>query len=118
MTLVKPGGWIQLVEVDHDFTEPNGPAVVGLGQLLGRIEEGLGTDSSYRNGGMEEWFREGGFIRIGTFFAPMSLGAECPDPSMSEQTAKAWSFTSAQLIKGCQSKFPSSIITSTIPKTI
>ncbi|KAF4997656.1 hypothetical protein FGRMN_3688 [Fusarium graminum] len=105
MSLVKPGGWVQLVELDDSSHEPNGPAVKTLGALVARLAEGMGADLKYRRGGMEQWVRDNGFIRVGSILAPVCMGAECPDPSMREQTTKAFSFTAEQLIKACK-RFP------------
>ncbi|KAJ5874570.1 uncharacterized protein N7529_003000 [Penicillium soppii] len=102
MKIVKPGGWIQLVETEHSSHEPNGPQVKRLGALIGELSAGMGSDLSFRGGAMESWIREEGFIRVGTMLAPICLGAACPDPKLREQTVQAYCFTATQLLKACK----------------
>lgn len=56
-----------------------------------------GSDLSYRGGGMEKWIDEGGFRRIGTMLTPVCMRAECPDPSLREQTIEAFCFTAREI---------------------
>ncbi|KAI6773022.1 hypothetical protein HG530_003980 [Fusarium avenaceum] len=107
MSLVKPGGWIQLVEIENT-EEPNGPCTNQLGYMVIELGKALGSDLSYRGGGMEKWIAEGGFRRIGTMLAPVCMGAECPDPSLRDQTIEAFCFTASQLIPALKS-FPGGI---------
>ncbi len=102
LRLVKPGGWIQLVELDYNWIEPNPPAVKMLGALVARLAEGMGSDCAYRNGGMENWIREAGFIRVASMVAPVSIGAACPEPRWRAQTASAFTFTAQQLVRACR----------------
>ncbi|KAL4887209.1 hypothetical protein BJY04DRAFT_212257 [Aspergillus karnatakaensis] len=98
LNLVKPGGWVQLVEVEDNSGEPNGPQMsrfIAIQQMFWRC---MGSDLSFRNGGLELWLKEAGFIRVGTMIAPVSLGAECPDPSLREQTVKSFCFTAIQFL--------------------
>ncbi|KAJ5149741.1 hypothetical protein N7448_001319 [Penicillium atrosanguineum] len=102
MDIVKPGGWIQLVETENSSHEPNGPMVKRLGGLIKELSIGMGSDLSFRGGAMESWIREEGFIRVGSMLAPIMLGANCPDPALREQTVEAYCFTATQLLMACK----------------
>ncbi|KAH7322507.1 putative methyltransferase [Stachybotrys elegans] len=97
LKLVKPGGWIQLVEIENT-NEPNGPCTNLLGYMVIELGKALGSDLTYRDGGMEKWIAEAGFRRVGHMIAPVCLGAECHEPKLKEQTVEAFCFTAAQLI--------------------
>ncbi|KAL4903794.1 hypothetical protein BDW74DRAFT_179382 [Aspergillus multicolor] len=99
LSLVKPGGWVQLVEIEDNSGEPNGPQMTRLIAIQRMFALRMGSDLSFRNGGLESWLKEAGFIRVGTMLAPISLGAECPDPDLREQTVKAFCFTAIQFLQ-------------------
>ncbi|KAJ5382529.1 hypothetical protein N7517_000440 [Penicillium concentricum] len=96
--LVKPGGWIQLVEPEDISSEPNGPQVKRFANLVKIFAINSGSDLGFQNGGLESALREAGFNRVGTMVAPVSFGAECPEPNMREQTVKAYCHTASQFL--------------------
>jgi hypothetical protein len=103
-SLVKPGGWIQLVEIEDDSTNTNGngPQMRGFEALFREVGAGMGSDLSFQGGAMEGWIRDEGFIRVGTMLAPLCLGAECPDPGLREQSIQAYCATAQQLFQACE----------------
>ncbi|KAJ5158332.1 uncharacterized protein N7500_007983 [Penicillium coprophilum] len=98
LSLVKPGGWIQLVEPEDMSSEPNGPQVKLFADLVKMFALNSGSDLGFQNGGLESALREAGFIRVGNMVAPVCFGAECPDPSLREQSMKAYCHTASQFM--------------------
>jgi hypothetical protein len=101
-SLVKPGRWIQLVELEDGSTERNGSQMRLFECLFREVAVGMGSDLSFQGGAMEDWIRGEGFVRVGTMLAPLCLGAQCPDLGVREQSVQVYCVTAAQFLQACK----------------
>ena len=69
--LLKPGGWIQLVEPDHSVYK--GPAMEAFFRLLCDLFAYMGTDSNYAPS-LRGWFEEMGLVDVGEKVFDVPLG--------------------------------------------
>jgi gliotoxin biosynthesis N-methyltransferase len=83
--LVKPGGWIQLVEPDHSVVE--GRADRAFFHLLGEIFATVGSDTDIAPR-IEGWFYEAGLQNVGCKIFDVPLGAKNPKQSMQVNSAR------------------------------
>lgn len=94
--LVKPGGWIQLVELDDTSTEPCGPFVHQWNEQIRKIARTMDITMAWYNGGLERMVREAGLTRVGTAVVPQLHGAADPDPDLSTETTDWFCSNAAQ----------------------
>ncbi|KAH8890007.1 hypothetical protein GQ53DRAFT_651429, partial [Thozetella sp. PMI_491] len=73
--LLKPGGWLQLVESDHSIVE--GPAMGDMFRLLCDVFKVMETGPDYAPQ-LEDWFRELGLVNVDSKIFDIPLGAKHP----------------------------------------
>lgn len=82
--LVKPGGWIQLMEAEPEVGKDDGPA---MQQMLALVQEvfrtfGTSVDTPRQMAG---WVREAGFQDVEEKVIDMDLGAKNSDPDLARK---------------------------------
>lgn len=79
--LVKPGGWIQLVEAATELKKQNGPAMSQYIAVMAAVSASIGSDLTF---GIElsEWLKELGFVDVRDRPFNTPLGATNPDPQL------------------------------------
>ncbi len=83
--LVKPGGWIQLVEAEQ--TGPNsGPVFAQFLDLVKLVFETTGAGSTYA-GNLRRWVEEAGAIDVGEVAVDMAFGAAHQEKALAEKGA-------------------------------
>ena len=103
-SLVKPGGWIQLVEMTSLVGEDDGPAVHQLIELVNQMHLKIGAPPDLADlGVLEGHVRAAGFQRVGTMLAPGTLGAKVPDPKLRDLALKANLDSAARLLEANKS---------------
>ncbi|KAI3333481.1 hypothetical protein F4824DRAFT_471826 [Ustulina deusta] len=75
--LVKPGGWIQLVEMDMTGTV-HGPAMHDAWAATGAFLTAAGAGTDYAKS-MAGWLKEEGFDNVGDHRVDLDVGARYPD---------------------------------------
>ncbi|KND88249.1 hypothetical protein TOPH_07111, partial [Tolypocladium ophioglossoides CBS 100239] len=99
-SLVKPGGWIQLVEMQSTVGEDDGPAVHQLVELVNELHVKIGAPRNLADlAVLERHVRAAGFQRVGTMLAPGTLGAKVPDPNFRELALKSSLDSAAGLLE-------------------
>ncbi|EON65501.1 hypothetical protein W97_04739 [Coniosporium apollinis CBS 100218] len=77
--LVKPGGWIQLIEGENVSAEGNGPAMHDFATLLKSTFAFMGVSSKYPRE-IHAWLREAGFVDVQERVVDVYYGASNPSP--------------------------------------
>ncbi|KAK2753309.1 hypothetical protein FQN55_003438 [Onygenales sp. PD_40] len=97
--LVKPGGWIQLVEATTADFESNGPAARLFPRLIRDVFALLGGSVNMAQQ-MSDWLGDapGGFVDIQDRLVDVKLGAVNPDPKLAKQGAYSTSVGARQLV--------------------
>ena len=101
--MVKPGGWIQLMEAGLVTAPDNGPAMRQLIQLTQDIFVAIGAGTSTSRD-LRAWIEEAGFVDVHDELFNMRLGARNPDGKLGEQTAYATATTAAGMIASAKCK--------------
>ncbi|KAI0517001.1 hypothetical protein F5B22DRAFT_636212 [Xylaria bambusicola] len=96
MELIKPGGWIQLVEADHSVSK--GPAMADFFRLLSDIFAKIGTGTDYARQ-LKDWLPDLGFedVQEKIFDIPLGLGNE--DETMKSQSSRMFEYGARGLIE-------------------
>ncbi|KAI1823900.1 S-adenosyl-L-methionine-dependent methyltransferase [Xylaria intraflava] len=118
--LVKPGGWIQLVEPDQTCGISDGPAMRDFITLVTAVFEHMGGHVRYAYG-IKTWLEEAGMVDIEERGIPLFLGAAIPDENLAKRTA--WSTANAMLpllkyfeMKGCPPPIPQDALDTIVPR--
>ncbi|RYO97041.1 hypothetical protein DL765_011339 [Monosporascus sp. GIB2] len=77
VTLVKPGGWIQLVEADWDDHTDCGPVLAELFGLFGEVFDKMGTGADYAKK-LGDWMSESSLRNVETKTFAIRVGAKNP----------------------------------------
>lgn len=85
VALLKPGGWMQMVEADHSVSQ--GPAMNKLFLLARDVFRAMDTGPDF-GVHLEEWFNECGLVDVESkeFYVP--LGASRPEGELREKSIK------------------------------
>jgi hypothetical protein len=85
LELVKPGGWVQIVDAEYICADDDGPVTHQVMALLREIFARMGVPPDYirRASG---WLKEAGFVNVDDELAPTCLGAKVPDSALREQS--------------------------------
>ncbi|KAK4141751.1 uncharacterized protein C8A04DRAFT_30595 [Dichotomopilus funicola] len=103
--LVKPGGWIQLAEVQW---VPRGADYDALPPILKRITAfqqwtteffGMDVDAAYR---LEDWIKEAGFVNVQKTSFTLGYGAAAREEAWQKPSAEMW----LETFGGLRSKVP------------
>ncbi|KAI1820255.1 hypothetical protein F4861DRAFT_545814 [Xylaria intraflava] len=81
ITAVKPGGWIQLVEVDWADTSRCGPALTETFRFFAELFGKMGSGADYASK-MSGWFTQEGLKNVSSETCYVRMGKANPDPTM------------------------------------
>ncbi|KAK8044779.1 hypothetical protein PG993_004803 [Apiospora rasikravindrae] len=85
--LVKPGGWIQLVEPDQTCGVQDGPAMRDFIALVTWVFERMGGHARYAYH-VKQWLQDAGVVDVEERSIPNFLGALVPDADLARRTAR------------------------------
>lgn len=88
VSLVKPAGWIQLVETDWTDISGCGPVLAEAFKLFGELFDKMGAGADYGRR-MHEWLAEDGLETVTTKPFRIRLGAENPNQGLQGVTTEA-----------------------------
>jgi len=105
-SLLKPGGWIQLVEGqwvdrDHPFDAPRYPNLAKMSQMQKWSTSNFGMDIEIAYC-LEDLLREGGFQGVAKTQLSLSYGAKAREEQWKQRSADMWVDT----FRGLGSKLP------------
>lgn len=100
--LVKPGGWIQLVEMDVTGTV-YGPAMRDAWAATGAFLTAAGAGTDYAKN-MAGWLREEGFENVRDEHVDLDLGARVQDPEWATRSAKILVESFTGVVGACKSE--------------
>ncbi|KAF2815274.1 S-adenosyl-L-methionine-dependent methyltransferase [Mytilinidion resinicola] len=84
LRLVKPGGWIQLVEAEQAIGPNDGPAMQQFLLLMGELFGFIGVPMTYAHE-LAQWLEEEGFEEVETRVVPIPYGCRQPDAELREK---------------------------------
>lgn len=82
--LIKPGGWIQLIEADNVLTDADGLAMQGFVRLMKDIFTHIGTTLRLSKE-LSGWVKENGFLNVQERVVNVQLGATNPNPQLAKR---------------------------------
>lgn len=99
--LLKPGGWLQLMEMDLSQYDDTGAATAELYRGITQLMElgGSGTPMS-KPGMMVKWLKEAGLEDVREKIFKIPAGQSCEDAEMKEISAKHLSHTAGAVLGG------------------
>jgi len=104
--LVKPGGWIQLIEPDQTCGITDGPAMRDFIRLVTFVFEDMGGHVRYAYD-VKRWLQEAGMVDVEEFSIPLFLGASNSDKELARRTARSTADAMIPLLKYLESRhFP------------
>lgn len=107
--LLKPGGWLQLVESDHSIVE--GPAMGDMFRLLCDVFKVMETGPDYAPQ-LEGWFKELGLVNVESKIFDIPLGAKHPREGLKAKSTRCFVLGTtgvAQAAKGRLACRPSAV---------
>ncbi|KAI8966100.1 S-adenosyl-L-methionine-dependent methyltransferase [Daldinia sp. FL1419] len=82
--LVKPGGWIELMEPQYEATdESHGPAYKQFLDMLSELWAMRGTNSSFA-AELEDMVKDAGFVDVQSVLLPIGIGPKHKDPKLAD----------------------------------
>ena len=94
--LLKPGGWIQLVESDHSVVE--GPAMGDMFRLICDVFKVMETDPDYAPR-LEGWFKELGLVNVGCKVFDVPMGAKNAEEELKRQSTTCFVLANKGLVE-------------------
>ncbi|RYP49412.1 hypothetical protein DL768_004885 [Monosporascus sp. mg162] len=82
--LVKPGGWIQVIEATNKLPEGCGPVMHAFVELMNAVFETMGADLNLADR-LPEWLEGAGFVDIQDRLISMKLGARNSDATLASR---------------------------------
>lgn len=82
--LVKPGGWIQLIEATNVIPETCGPVMHSFVKVMNGVFKVMGADLKLTER-IPEWLEGAGFIDVEDRIVPLKLGAKNPDATLARR---------------------------------
>ncbi|KAI1421989.1 hypothetical protein F5Y12DRAFT_661069 [Xylaria sp. FL1777] len=82
--LVKPGGWIQLIEATNVLPEDSGPVMHSFVKVMNAVFDVMGADLAVTEK-IPQWLEEAGFVDVHEKTVPMNLGAVNRDPTLASR---------------------------------
>lgn len=101
--LVKPGGWIQLIEATNDLPEETGPAMRNFVTIMKGVFSMFGASLSLGND-LPALVKTAGFENVQDRIAMLKLGAKNPKPRIAAQGIYSTGVAAAQLAKVASSE--------------
>lgn len=96
--LVKPGGWIQLIEPDQTCGVKDGPAMNDFITLVTWVFDMMGGGARYAYD-IKQWLQEAGLVNVKELSIPLFLGASVSDKGLAERTARSTADAMLPLLK-------------------
>lgn len=103
--LLKPGGWIQLIEPDQTCGVADGPAMCQFIELVTWVIEAMGGHTRYASS-IKQWLRDAGVVDVEERSIPLFLGALNPDRDLAERTARSTADAMIPLIRYAEGDVP------------
>lgn len=85
--LVRPGGWIQLGEMDAEKPVEGGPATRDVWTALSTWFSFVGKSGHFANQ-MANWLREEGFVNVQEEYVEINIGPRCKDAEHGAKSAQ------------------------------
>ena len=101
--LVKPSGWIQLMEAEQIIASDDGPAMHQFIRLMADLFKSIGAGTSYAQT-MGRWVEEAGFVDVQDKLFDVYLGAKNKDKKLGEQSAMSTAIAAKGLINFVKSE--------------
>ncbi|KAF2972982.1 hypothetical protein GQX73_g505 [Xylaria multiplex] len=101
--LVKPGGWIELIEPDQTCGIGDGQAMRDFITLVTCVFEHMGGNVRYAYN-IKRWLQEAGMIDIEERSIPLFLGTSIPDQDLARRTARSTADAMLPLLKYLEMK--------------
>ncbi|KAH6657450.1 S-adenosyl-L-methionine-dependent methyltransferase [Truncatella angustata] len=86
--LVKPGGWVQLIEPDQTCGVEDGPAMRDFITLVTWVFEQMGGHTRYAYD-VKHWLEDAGIVDVEERSVPLFLGAKILDEDLAKRTARS-----------------------------
>lgn len=102
--LVKPGGWIQVIEATNELPEGCGPVMQAFVNVMKGVFRFMGADLKLTDK-MPGWLQGTGFVDIQDRIVPLRLGASNPDATLAAQGVFSTSAAAGGLADFAKSKF-------------
>lgn len=102
--LVKPGGWIQVIEATNELPEGCGPVMQAFVNVINGVFRFMGADLKLTDK-MPGWLRGTGFVDIQDRIVPLRFGASNPDATLAAQGVFSTSAAAGGLGNFAKSKF-------------
>lgn len=103
--LVKPGGWIQLGEMDvRDGPVRGGPAIQDAWTCLRAWMTAAGAGAEFANE-MAGWIKEEGFTNVKEEHVEISIGPYCKDTQWGARSAQVMLNAATGVAGACKSKY-------------
>ncbi|KAL1604783.1 hypothetical protein SLS60_004323 [Paraconiothyrium brasiliense] len=109
LALVKPGGWVQIMESTNDIPEENGPAMRNFDALMKGVFASVGSNIRLMDE-LPRWLEEEGFGHVQSRVVEMRLGRMNGNPQLARQGTYS-SIVAARSL----SEFAKTLPTDTIP---
>lgn len=81
LALVKPGGWVQLIEAEQIVGKNDGPAMHQFLNVMVEVFKMTGSGTSFAKN-LSTWVRDAGFETVQDRLVDMYLGASNPTPQL------------------------------------
>lgn len=106
--LLKPGGWLQLVEADHSVVQ--GPAMQSVFQLICDMFNAMDTGTDYAPQ-LEVWFQELGLVNTGCRVFDVPLGANSPNDEMKTKSTRNFFLGTKAMVLAAQCRCVGGLVT-------
>ena len=95
--LVKPGGWIQLIEGENIIDETDGPAMHDFLKLMKDVFTLMGAEVTFAKN-MSGWLKAIGFEHVQERLVDVYMGASNKDPQLAQQGVNSTSVACGGLV--------------------
>jgi hypothetical protein len=102
--LVKPGGWIQLMEAEQIHGQDDGPAMRQFLQLMTGLYNAMGAGTNLA-GNMSKYIKQQGFIDMHEQLFDGGVGARNKNKTMGERSADLMVMATQALLNYAKSTF-------------
>lgn len=86
--LVKPGGWIELMEPQYGFGDDGGPAYKQFGAMVNELWDLRGTKSDFASD-LEPFLKDAGFVDVKTVVLSVGVGPKAKSPDIADITVQS-----------------------------
>lgn len=102
--LVKPGGWIQLIEATNKLPDGCGPNMVAFVDLMKDIFVSMGADLDLAER-MPEWLKKAGFDQVNFVDVVTKMGALNPKAELAQRSVASTTYAANGLAQYGKSEF-------------